>query len=81
MVSGRTPVYRRPDMKKLSPDSFNSFNKPIIITFLAMESNFTMYLYNAWLPEWFTKIKNFLFLSDQRQTVAQRQNHGFEILS
>ena len=26
-------------------------NKPIIITFLAMESNFTMCLYNAWLPE------------------------------
>ena len=58
-----------------------------------MESNFTMYLYNAWFPDWFTKIKKFfrsrlqilwngvLFLSDQRQTVTQRQNHGFEILS
>ncbi len=46
-----------------------------------MESNFTMYLYNAWFPDWFTKIKKFfrsrlqilwngvLFLSDQRQTV------------
>ncbi len=26
-----------------------------------MESNFTMYLYNAWLPEWFTKIKKFFY--------------------